>query len=135
MVTAKGAPSPTRRVHRLAYILIHGDPGLDVKIDHECHNRSGCKEGERCHHRRCWNPEHLQATTDLENKRNAGKQGWALHTHCINDHLYDENNTYWTPSGTRACKACHKDRNRIYAERKRREAGVPELGRRVSYGS
>lgn len=31
-------------------------------------------------------------------------------THCINGHAFDEANTYWRPTGGRACKACPKEK-------------------------
>ncbi len=35
-------------------------------------------------------------------------------TKCINDHDFDEANTYWRPTGGRACKACARERRALY---------------------
>jgi HNH endonuclease len=49
-----------------------------------------------------------------ERDRAGGGDGLApaLRTHCPQGHPYDEANTYWTPAGTRHCRACNRDRMR-----------------------
>src|SRR4051812_41938878 len=49
--------------------------------------------------------------------------------HCRHGHLLDEANTYIDPSGNRACRACHRERNRewrVRAWRARRPARDPQ---------
>jgi hypothetical protein len=60
------------RIHRLSLEIFSGSKipkGLDV--DHTCHNKNPfCPGGEIvCWHRRCWNPDHLEAITRTENIR------------------------------------------------------------------
>jgi NUMOD4 motif-containing protein len=43
-------------------------------------------------------------------------------THCINGHAFDEANTYWRPTGGRACKACPKERAAARRAAAKREA-------------
>jgi hypothetical protein len=44
-------------VHRLAYIAKHGSVPADKQVHHRCHNP------------RCFNPDHLQAITDEQNRK------------------------------------------------------------------
>lgn len=54
-----------RRAHRIAYIVAMGNIPTDLDVDHLCRNKS------------CFNPDHLEAVSALENQRrglgNAGK--------------------------------------------------------------
>lgn len=52
----------TRTAHRAAYQLFHGDPGK-LQVNHRCGNR------------RCCNPDHLYAGTQLENFRDMVEHG------------------------------------------------------------
>lgn len=75
-------------------------PGLT--IDHLCRVRN------------CVNPAHLEAVTRGENVLR-GKTITAANvakTHCPYGHPYDEQNTRVTPQGTRACRACARERRR-----------------------
>jgi len=38
-------------------------------------------------------------------------------THCVQEHPYNEMNTYVRPDGRRTCRACHKERNLEYRKR------------------
>lgn len=46
-------------------------------------------------------------------------------THCKSGHPFDEQNTSWTPRGTRTCKTCHRNKmRRVYARRRGEEIAV-----------
>ena len=85
------------RAHRLAYALEHGSvpPG---HLDHLCRNRA------------CVRPSHLEPVTP---KVNAERGMKAQQTHCKNGHEFTEGNTYLKPNGTRACRTCHRDREKL----------------------
>src|SRR5580698_11378349 len=53
--------------HRVAYRHWIGPIPLRHTIDHTCHNESDCLGGRSCPHRRCENPDHLEAVTNREN--------------------------------------------------------------------
>lgn len=57
--------------HRLAHETHIGPIPAGLQVDHTCHNADpGCRSGI-CQHRRCINPEHLEAVTLGENLRRA----------------------------------------------------------------
>lgn len=102
--------------HRVAWEVAHGHPipgGLVV--DHTCHNGDPtCRDDADCPHRRCVNPEHLEAVTFAENvRRGRGFSGVnAARTECPKGHPYDEVNTYLY-RGKRQCAACRKASNDV----------------------
>lgn len=108
----------TLGAHVLAYEVVYGPVPEGHQVDHTCHNIDlACPGGPTCLHRRCVNPEHLEAVTHRENvlrstRTLAGQN--ARKTHCPAGHALTENNTYlWNQSGgrvARACKTCHRDR-------------------------
>lgn len=77
------------RVHRVAYVAATGadiPPGLTV--DHLCHDPAVCKLGADCPHRRCVNPDHLEAVPNRENVLRGGTiaAAYKLRTHCSRGH-------------------------------------------------
>lgn len=83
-------------------------------IDHTCHSRdlSCVRQGDNCPHRRCGNPEHLEAVDRDEHRiRTKGRPslpGERLRiTHCPRDHEYTPENTRIT-NGRRFCKTCNR---------------------------
>lgn len=105
-----GKPRP---VHRVVYEEAYGPIPDGLVIDHTCHNSDeSCPGGTECRHRRCVNPDHLEAVTRAENVRRgqlSRKQGL---THCPRGHLYDESNTRWTKRGSPTCRTCNRERVR-----------------------
>jgi len=96
------------RAHRYAYEQFKGPIPAGLVVDHLCRNR------------RCVNPDHLEPVTMLENIQRG--RGFAtsryspntLVTHCPQGHPYDEENTYRTKKGHRACRQCHREKVKLY---------------------
>jgi hypothetical protein len=93
----------TVRAMRFAYEQLVGPIPEGLHLDHLCRNR------------RCVRPSHLEPVTlAVNNSRGAKAQA----THCRNGHEFTEANTYVKPNGCRACKACHRERERASKERR-----------------
>lgn len=105
-------------VHRIAYEKAFGEIPVSLKIDHTCHNGTGCDLGDNCPHRRCVNPSHLEAVTHRENTKR-GQKG-QRRTNCRAGHdLTDNQNLYFRNDGSYRCKECVR-----LAGRKRTERGL-----------
>lgn len=116
-----------RYAHRLAYEAVHGEVPPGTEIDHACHSRDlSCPGGRTCPHRRCVNPDHLEAVTRRENIRRGRSfiNDKADQTHCVNGHEFTEENTYRRPdTGCRVCRECRRiNLRRLYARRRGVEA-------------
>jgi hypothetical protein len=100
--------------HRFAYEEANGPVPEGLEIDHTCHNGTGCPGEAACLHRRCVNPDHLEAITHAENiRRGNGPFGEkARQTHCIHGHEFTPENTYVRLNGTRRCRTCKQIRDR-----------------------
>ena len=85
--------------HRISYIKYVGAIPINLQLDHLCRNR------------KCVNPDHLEAVTQqtnlLRGKTVVAKQ--AKQTHCINNHEFNDVNTY-RYKNKRYCKVCRKNR-------------------------
>jgi hypothetical protein len=100
----------TVAVHRWAYERANGSIPAGMEIDHLCRNR------------RCYNPEHLDAVTQRENRRRA-----AWRQSCIHGHVLTAENTLWH-GDRRRCRTCQAEANVRY-RRRRRERRERERGR------
>jgi len=95
--------------HRLSWQMIFGNPPKNKPcILHRCDNPT------------CVNPKHLYAGTYSENAVDCVRRGRHPNknkTHCPQGHAYDEENTYITPKGHRACKECVRESGRRWRAR------------------
>lgn len=102
--------------HRVLFEHAKGPIPLGAVVDHICHNADEtCPGGRECWHRRCVNPEHLEAVDDRLNRaRGRHSNAQAKRTHCRHGHPFDEQNTYVaiTRNGRpqRQCRACSRNR-------------------------
>ncbi|MET8864633.1 hypothetical protein ABZW11_16985 [Nonomuraea sp. NPDC004580] len=102
-------------LHQAVYDCFIGPVPEGMEIDHACHSRSkDCRGGPTCLHRRCGNPDHLEAVTQAENARRAA----ALVTHCPRGHEYTAENTY-VRGGRRFCRRCNLAATRALKARKK----------------
>lgn len=99
--------------HRVAYEALVGQIPDGLVIDHLCRNR------------RCVNPAHLEAVTQLVNVMRGEGVGVinAAKSECLDGHEFTPENTYMTPRGGRACMACQRRRSREYHARKSARCG------------
>lgn len=94
-------------VHRLSHVIHLGEIPAGKLVCHECDNR------------RCWNPDHLWLGTNKENMVDCSRKGRAdeqTKTHCIHGHEFTPENTRlnsMTETVKRACKSCHRMRQRL----------------------
>lgn len=100
----RGRPFGMEIAHVFIYRRMIGTLPGELQLDHLCRNR------------RCVNYEkHLEPVTAKENvRRGFGPAGLcARATHCLRGHEFTLDNTYTSPLGKRACRACMRVRNAI----------------------
>jgi hypothetical protein len=84
-----------RMAHRVSYEHFVGPIPEDLELDHV---------RDRCGHRDCVNPEHLEPVTPLENKQRIHNGD---STRCKHGHEFtDENTAPRKTGGVRRCRAC-----------------------------
>lgn len=95
----------TERAHRVAYMFSVGPIPEGLEIDHKCVNPP------------CVRPDHLEAVTSKVNSQRS-KSANREKTHCPQGHPYSGDNLYRRNDGGRECRACHRERQRRYYNRK-----------------
>lgn len=112
------------QAHRVAFELAGGvlpDYEADHRwtLDHRCHVPETCEGGPTCPHRLCCNPAHLKIVTQKENilRGNSPTAVNATKTHCKRGHAFTAGNTYTNPKGSRVCKACRRETDRMRSPR------------------
>ena len=106
------AGKPRSMVHRWAYETYVAPIPAGMQIDHKCHtDDTSCPGGSDCGHRRCCNPEHLEAVTASENttRQRHYKRG---KEECPKGHPYQGDNLITGADGKRRCRACDLERKR-----------------------
>ena len=112
VIATSNGPMP---VHRFSYLAHKGPVPAGLQVDHVCHTeavkRGECSgDRERCPHRRCANPAHLEAVTASENTKRQDHANRRKNV-CAKGHdLTDPANVHLRPSGRRACRACDRER-------------------------
>lgn len=96
-----------RLAHVLAWEHFVGPVAEGHEVDHQCHNwHPTCRGGPTCQHRRCCNPEHLDATTRSINLTRRWRNK------CKVGHPLTEDNVYVKPDGKRRqCLKCSRERD------------------------
>lgn len=104
--------------HRAIWLELYGEVPEGMVIDHVCHSvavREGmCNGGNKCIHRSCVNPAHLEAVTHEENMKRSISKLRNMRT-CSNGHEITEDNIIRRKSWSRGkpvmadlCKTCYK---------------------------
>jgi hypothetical protein len=119
-----GRKGKRQAAHRAAYEEAHGPIPAGHQVDHRCHSESpDCPGGIDCLHRKCVNPDHLEAVTPFENNRRMKLR----RPTCRRGHE-------WTPENTRLnwdagrgffhrqCKECRNIADRARRQRKQAAA-------------
>jgi hypothetical protein len=105
----------THKVHRWSYEAHKGPVPDGLQVDHHCHTLAveagTCSaDQDRCQHRRCCNPAHLEAVTPSENTKRQDHANRRKAV-CPKGHdLTDPRNVHIRPSGRRTCRTCDRER-------------------------
>jgi hypothetical protein len=105
--------------HRVAYAIAQGyatpdEIPRDIVVDHICHGRDqSCNGGNKCEHRACQNPDHLEGISTGENTLRGRSFATinAAKTHCPYGHSLDD--AYQVHRNSRQCRPCTLERTRL----------------------
>ena len=102
----------TRRTYayRFAYELLVGPIPEGLTLDHLCRRRD------------CVNPAHCEPVSIRENTRRGQNPRNVAHLTDTCKRGHDLNDSWVSPAGSRACRACHRDRQAARMARKRKAA-------------
>jgi len=97
--------------HRFSYQLHNGPIPNGLKLDHTCHNGTGCLHGDKCPHRRCVRPDHLEPATCRQNilRGESLPAQNARRRNCVHGHPLTGDNLL-IEHGKRRCVKCKKRR-------------------------
>lgn len=109
-----GDEGRAEHTHRISYLHFCGPIPDGLQVEHACHTRDKSCPGGNCKHRLCFNPQHLELLTPLENGLRSSNPKFApLRTNrCGRDHdLLDPANVYvqYREDGSvkrRTCRVC-----------------------------
>lgn len=96
-----GGGDGTINAYRFAYEDTVGPVHAGLELDHLCRNPP------------CVNPAHLEPVTHRENMRRA------IRTHCPQGHLKTPETTWMHKDGSRTCKICDRERQRVAYQRRK----------------
>lgn len=102
------------RAHRVAYEQLVGEIPVGLVLDHLCRNTL------------CVNPWHLDPVPNGVNVRR-GQSPSSVNRQksaCVKGHEFTDENTYRTKDGSRFCRACHRDHERVRRARRVATRGV-----------
>lgn len=108
----------TRRVHRLVWSLLIGDPTPGLEFNHKCGVKS------------CVNPAHLEECTSLYN---TNQKPGVNKSHCLRGHAMSADNTRTQIRGGhihRSCKTCARERKALLRVPVALASDIPGLSRR-----
>ena len=88
--------------HRLMVIARDGSIPEGMTVDHTCHRSHECRDGDRCKHRRCVNPQHLAVVTQQQNIARQWEAGL-----CRKGHKFRESG-----AKQRRCPTCSREYQR-----------------------
>jgi len=97
--------------HRLLLEILQESPVPEgMVVDHMCHNEAAakreCSGGLDCPHRACFNPDHMEITTQQINVARGSKGFWNQDA-CPQGHERSEQNTRIDSLNHPVCRLCH----------------------------
>lgn len=103
------------KVHRLSLELNQGQIPEGFHAGHTCHDEDpSCNGGPTCRHRRCINPDHLEAMSSADNTRRGMRpRPQKIKARCKHGHPYTPENTIIRKRGTKECRECKNRSRRI----------------------